>query len=110
MSWPPISMPPDTEAVAEQVFAALADPSRRAILAALASDAPATATDLADRFKSLVEEGNARKVSIKRGNQTVAEFPLTFGVIGAIIAPAVAIIGALTAAAVLVTLFLLLGH
>ena len=41
-------MPPDIEAVAEQVFVALADPSRRAILAALASGGPATATDLAD--------------------------------------------------------------
>ena len=40
--------PPDIEAIAEQVFAALADPSRRAILAALASGGPATATDLAD--------------------------------------------------------------
>jgi DNA-binding transcriptional ArsR family regulator len=40
-------MPPDIEAIAEQVFAALADPSRRAILAALASGGPATATDLA---------------------------------------------------------------
>ena len=30
-------MPPDIEAVAEQVFVALADPSRRAILAALAA-------------------------------------------------------------------------
>jgi DNA-binding transcriptional ArsR family regulator len=38
---------PDIEAVAEQVFAALADPSRRAILAALAAAGPATATDLA---------------------------------------------------------------
>ena len=41
---------PGTEMVAEQVFAALADPSRRAILAALASDGPATATDLAGRL------------------------------------------------------------
>ena len=41
---------PDTEAVAEQVFIALADPSRRSILAALASGGPATATDLADRL------------------------------------------------------------
>ena len=39
----------DIEAVAEQVFVALADPTRRAILAALASGGPATATDLADR-------------------------------------------------------------
>ena len=41
-------MRPDVEAVAEHVFAALADPTRRAILAALASGGPATATDLAD--------------------------------------------------------------
>jgi DNA-binding transcriptional ArsR family regulator len=40
-------MPRDIEAIAEQVFAALADPTRRAILAALASRGPATATDLA---------------------------------------------------------------
>jgi DNA-binding transcriptional ArsR family regulator len=40
----------DIEAVAEQVFTALADPTRRAILAALAADGPATATDLAARL------------------------------------------------------------
>ena len=44
------SLSPDIEAVAEQVFAALADPSRRAILATLASAGPATATDLAGRL------------------------------------------------------------
>lgn len=42
--------PPDIEAVAEEVFAALADPSRRGILAALAAGGPATATDLATRL------------------------------------------------------------
>ena len=50
---PPDPLPPATpgiEAVAEQVFAALADPTRRAILAALASGGPATATDLAARL------------------------------------------------------------
>ena len=40
----------DVEAVAEQVFTALADPTRRSILAALASGGPATATDLAGRL------------------------------------------------------------
>ncbi|MBF6435603.1 ArsR/SmtB family transcription factor [Nocardia cyriacigeorgica] len=40
-------MLPENEAIAEQVFIALADPSRRAILAELASAGPATATDLA---------------------------------------------------------------
>jgi DNA-binding transcriptional ArsR family regulator len=44
-------MPPDdVEAIAEQVFIALADPTRRAILATLAAQGPATATDLADRL------------------------------------------------------------
>jgi len=43
-------MPPDAEAIAEQVFTALADPTRRAILARLAAHGPATATDLADRL------------------------------------------------------------
>ena len=41
---------PDPESVAEQVFIALADPTRRSILAALAAGGPATATDLADRL------------------------------------------------------------
>jgi DNA-binding transcriptional ArsR family regulator len=41
---------PDLEAVAQEVFAALADPSRRAILAALAARGPATATDLASQL------------------------------------------------------------
>jgi DNA-binding transcriptional ArsR family regulator len=41
---------PDIEAVAEEVFIALADPSRRGILAALAASGPATATDLATRL------------------------------------------------------------
>ena len=42
--------PPDGEAIAEQVFVALADPTRRSILATLASSGPATATDLAARL------------------------------------------------------------
>ena len=43
-------MAPDIEAVAEQVFVALADPTRRTILAALATDGPSTATELATRL------------------------------------------------------------
>src|SRR4051794_10153208 len=54
VSCSPTSMPPehgpDPESVAEQVFTALADPTRRSILAALAAGGPATATDLADRL------------------------------------------------------------
>lgn len=43
-------MAADAEAVAEQVFVALADPTRRAILAELAARGPTTATDLAGRL------------------------------------------------------------
>ena len=46
-NWRATWMPPDAEAIAGQVFTALADPTRRSILAALASGGPATATDLA---------------------------------------------------------------
>jgi DNA-binding transcriptional ArsR family regulator len=55
-SWPATSPEPDSlgvaspEVVAERVFAALADPTRRAILAGLAAGGPATGTDLAGRL------------------------------------------------------------
>jgi DNA-binding transcriptional ArsR family regulator len=52
---PPENAPADPgaaglEAAAEQVFVALADPTRRTLLAALAAGGPATATDLAGRL------------------------------------------------------------
>ena len=56
-------MPPDTEAIAEQVFVSLADPSRRAILAALASGGPATATDLASRLP-ITRQGIAKHLGL----------------------------------------------
>jgi DNA-binding transcriptional ArsR family regulator len=56
-------MPPDVEAIAEQVFAALADPTRRAILAELAAAGPATATDLADRLP-ITRQGIAKHLAL----------------------------------------------
>jgi len=56
-------MPRDTEAVAEQVFAALADPTRRAILGALASGGPATATDLAGQLP-ITRQGIAKHLAL----------------------------------------------
>ncbi|MGP4113975.1 ArsR/SmtB family transcription factor [Streptomyces sp. 4N509B] len=41
---------PDAESIAQEVFTALADPTRRGILAQLATRGPATATDLAERL------------------------------------------------------------
>jgi len=54
---------------------------------------------LVEGVKHLVDEGNARKVSISQGGNTIAEFPLTFGVLGAVLAPAVAAIAGIAALA-----------
>jgi DNA-binding transcriptional ArsR family regulator len=58
-----VSMPPDIEAIAEQVFVARADPSRRMILAELAAGGPATATDLAARLP-ISRQGIAKHVAL----------------------------------------------
>ena len=52
-------------------------------------------TQLVDSVKKLIHEGNVRRVVIKHGEHTVAEFPLTVGVIGAVVAPVLAAVGAI---------------
>ena len=49
------------------------------------------------QIRRLVEEGNIRRVVVKQRGRTVAEFPLTAGVIGIVLAPVAAAIGAITA-------------
>jgi len=53
---------------------------------------------LVDAVKKLVHEGNVRRVSIKHGDHIIAEFPLTVGVIGAVLAPVLAAVAAIAAA------------
>ncbi len=45
----------------------------------------------------LIDEGNARRVVVRQHGKTIAEFPLTAGVIGTVLAPVAAAIGALGA-------------
>jgi hypothetical protein len=52
---------------------------------------------LVDSVKKLLHEGNVRRVIIKQDARTVAEFPLTVGVIGAVLAPVLAAVGAIAA-------------
>ena len=52
---------------------------------------------LLERLKELVHEGNVRRVVVQHQGRTVAEFPLTAGVLGALIAPIAAAIGAIVA-------------
>ena len=56
-----------------------------------------TTEQVFSQLRKLVEEGNIRRVVVKQKGKTIAEFPLTAGVIGVVIAPVAAAIGALSA-------------
>ena len=55
------------------------------------------ADQLVEAVKTLLHEGNVRRIVITQEGRTVAEFPLTVGVIGAVFAPILAAVGALAA-------------
>jgi Flp pilus assembly pilin Flp len=53
---------------------------------------------LKETIKQLIEEGNARKIIIKNEEgATIVEIPLTIGAVGAVVAPVLAVVGALAA-------------
>jgi hypothetical protein len=56
-----------------------------------------TGSQLLEHAKRLIHEGNIRRIVISQNGQTIAEFPLTIGVVGAVLAPVLAAIGALAA-------------
>jgi hypothetical protein len=47
----------------------------------------------------VIAEGNVRKIEIVHDGRVIAEFPLTVGVVGALLAPVLAAIGAIAALA-----------
>ena len=55
------------------------------------------AEQMVDAVKRVLHEGNVRRIVIKQEGRTVAEFPLTVGVVGAVVAPILAAVGALAA-------------
>ena len=59
----------------------------------------AEGTGVLDKLKELIHQGNIRRVRVRQGERTIAEFPLTAGVVGAVLAPMLAAIGALVALA-----------
>ncbi|OGC05810.1 hypothetical protein A2526_00775 [candidate division WOR-1 bacterium RIFOXYD2_FULL_36_8] len=53
---------------------------------------------LLQKVKELIKEGNVRKITIKdKDGNTIIGFPLTFGVVGAVLAPVLAAVGAVAA-------------
>ena len=54
--------------------------------------------ELIGRIKNLVNEGNIRRIIIKdKEGKVIFEIPLTFGILGALLAPQLAAIGAIAA-------------
>jgi hypothetical protein len=54
--------------------------------------------ELIARIKKLIHEGNIRRISIRdKDGRTVMEIPLTIGVVGALLAPTLAALGAIAA-------------
>ena len=58
------------------------------------------AEELLSKIKELIHEGNVRKIIIKNDKgETYLEIPVTIGLIGALVAPIFAAVGALAALA-----------
>jgi hypothetical protein len=57
----------------------------------------AESENVISKLRALIREGNVRRVIIEHEGRSVAEFPLTAGVVGAVLAPPLAAIGALVA-------------
>ncbi len=54
--------------------------------------------ELLAKIKELIHQGNIRRISIKdKEGKTVLEFPLTIGVVGAVLLPTLAAVGAIAA-------------
>lgn len=59
-----------------------------------------TGDEILTKVKEIIKEGNARRIIIKNEkDETIMEFPLTIGAIGAVLAPMFAAIGTLAALA-----------
>jgi len=54
--------------------------------------------DLLKKCKELIDQGNVRRITIKnKDGKTIMELPLTVGVVGAVLVPPLAAIGAIAA-------------
>jgi integral membrane sensor domain MASE1 len=54
--------------------------------------------ELLSKIKELVHEGNVRRILIRnQEGRTLIDIPLTFGVVGALLAPQLAAVGAIAA-------------
>ena len=52
---------------------------------------------IVEKIKDLIRAGNVRRVIIEHKSRTIADFPLTVGVVGIVLAPVAAALGTLVA-------------
>jgi Domain of unknown function (DUF4342) len=57
----------------------------------------ADGASVVEKIKDLIRAGNVRRVIIEHDGRTIAEFPLTAGVVGVVLAPVVAALGTMVA-------------
>ena len=54
--------------------------------------------ELVKKVKELIQAGNVRRIIIKdEGGKSLVEFPVTIGVVGVVVAPVLAAVGAIAA-------------
>ncbi|NLW46085.1 MAG: DUF4342 domain-containing protein [Firmicutes bacterium] len=53
--------------------------------------------ELVEKFKELVKKGNVTKIRVKQDDKVLVEVPVTAGVVGAVLAPQLAVIGGVAA-------------
>jgi hypothetical protein len=54
-------------------------------------------SQLVEKVNEIIAAGNVRRITVKHEGHTIVELPLTIGVIGTLLAPQVAALGAIAA-------------
>jgi len=54
-------------------------------------------SEVIDKVKGLIYEGNVNKISVKHDGRILVEIPVTFGAIGALVLPHLAVLGVMVA-------------
>ena len=57
----------------------------------------ADGTVIVETIKDLIRAGNVRRIIIEHEGRTIADFPMTVGVVGVVLAPVAAALGTLVA-------------
>mgnify|MGYP002683170346 CR=1 FL=1 len=89
----------DTRKLDEEMAAAGAEPREQATQDTTWEEFKVAGSEIVDKVKELLHEGNVRRIVIKQDGRTVFELPLTIAAVGVIVAPVLAAIGAFAALA-----------